>query len=374
MGGGGLALNQLLVVMDGIDEPPLMKRFRTRRFNTFLDAIYIVPQRCSASALRLQAAEAAQGGDLLHRGLQRAAASSWTRRSPARAAWAATSTSARPRGRTGATSSTSTSARSRTRRSSTRRRRRDELARITNGYSPAMIDQACSLALTYAHSDGRERFSRKDLVEAMTTVEAGVAIGQPYPKHEERATAIHEAGHAVCGHLYMENRLSTRLSIRKRGSSGGHHQAMEIEDRFGALALRGGRRPDLGARRDGRRARLLRPEHDRRRRRPGLGDGARRLHGRLPGMAPAPIDLSDRIADREAREKARSGSMERFERIGTRSCTAPRRHDDEHRSARRSATAASASSSRGLLGQAFVDRLRDHHAQQGRPSRTSPTA
>ena len=31
----------------------------------------------------------------------------------------------------------------------------------------------------------------------------------------------------------MENRLSTRLSIRKRGSSGGHHQAMEIEDRFG---------------------------------------------------------------------------------------------------------------------------------------------
>ena len=67
----------------------------------------------------------------------------------------------------------------------------------------------------------------------MTTVESGVAIGQPYPKHEERATAIHEAGHAVCGHLFMENRLSTRLSIRKRGSSGGHHQAMEIEDRFG---------------------------------------------------------------------------------------------------------------------------------------------
>ena len=97
-----------------------------------------------------------------------------------------------------------------------------------------MIDQVCSLALTYAHSDGpRARSRGMDLLEAMTTVESGVAIGQPYPKHEERATAIHEAGHAVCGHLYMENRLSTRLSIRKRGSSGGHHQAMEIEDRFG---------------------------------------------------------------------------------------------------------------------------------------------
>ncbi len=116
---------------------------------------------------------------------------------------------------------------------STREKARDELARITNGYSPAMIDQACSLALTYAHSDGRMAFTREDLVEAMTTVESGVAIGQPYPKHEERATAIHEAGHAVCGHVYMENRVSTRLSIRKRGSSGGHHQAMEIEDRFG---------------------------------------------------------------------------------------------------------------------------------------------
>ena len=86
---------------------------------------------------------------------------------------------------------------------------RDELARITSGYSPAMIDQVCSLALTYAHSDGRPVFSRQDILEAMTTVESGVAIGQPYAKHESRSIAIHEAGHAVCGHLYMENGMST---------------------------------------------------------------------------------------------------------------------------------------------------------------------
>ena len=95
-----------------------------------------------------------------------------------------------------------------------------------------MIDQVCSLALTYAHSDGRPVFSRKDILEAMTTVEAGVAIGQTYPKHESRSIAIHEAGHAVCGHLYMESGMSTRLSIRRRGHSGGHHQIAEIEDRF----------------------------------------------------------------------------------------------------------------------------------------------
>ena len=54
MGGGLAALNQLLVVMDGIDEPPLRKRFLTRKFNTFLDALYIVPQRIFGKRLRLK--------------------------------------------------------------------------------------------------------------------------------------------------------------------------------------------------------------------------------------------------------------------------------------------------------------------------------
>ena len=76
-------------------------------------------------------------------------------------------------------------------------RKRDELARITSGYSPAMIDQVCSMALTYAHSDGRQAFEWEDLLEAMTTVESGVAVGQPYAKHEERSIAVHEAGHAL---------------------------------------------------------------------------------------------------------------------------------------------------------------------------------
>ena len=119
--GGGLALNQLLVVMDGIDDPPATKRFFTRRWNTFLDALYVVPQRIGPAQAAPQAAAPAQGGDLLHRGLQRARSSGSTRRSRARAGWAATSTSARPAGRTAATSSTSTWARSPTRRSSTSR-------------------------------------------------------------------------------------------------------------------------------------------------------------------------------------------------------------------------------------------------------------
>ena len=43
MGTGGQALNQLLVVMDGIDEPPVVRKFLTNRINTFLDAMFVIP-------------------------------------------------------------------------------------------------------------------------------------------------------------------------------------------------------------------------------------------------------------------------------------------------------------------------------------------
>ena len=53
--GGGLALNQLLVVMDGIDEPPLMKRVRTRNASTrSWTRSTSSRSACSASALRLK--------------------------------------------------------------------------------------------------------------------------------------------------------------------------------------------------------------------------------------------------------------------------------------------------------------------------------
>jgi ATP-dependent Zn protease len=110
--------------------------------------------------------------------------------------------------------------------------RRDELARITNGYSPAMIDQVCSMALTIAHHSGRENFAWDDIVEAMTTIESGTAVGVEYIPEETRAVAIHEAGHAVAAHVYMKGSESTRLSIRMRSGSLGHHQALQKEERF----------------------------------------------------------------------------------------------------------------------------------------------
>jgi SpoVK/Ycf46/Vps4 family AAA+-type ATPase len=315
-GGGGLALNQLLVVMDGIDEPPLLKRVRTRRFNTFLDALYIVPPKIGSVRLRLKPPKprkeevyfiGACNVPLHHLdpALTRPGrmgrhiyfrTPTWEDRRDIFDLYLAKVSHEEDLDTEKA---------------------RDELARITNGYSPAMIDQACSLALTYAHSDGRMAFSRIDLVEAMTTVESGVAIGQPYPKHEERATAIHEAGHAVCGHVYMDNRVSTRLSIRKRGSSGGHHQAMEIEDRFGHWRSEqvGDLIWGLGA---------MAAEHVfYEQTTTGVGGDigmvtmrAAQMVGRH-GMGPAPIDLSDRIADKELREEEEERVMERFEKLGS---------------------------------------------------------
>ena len=88
------------------------------------------------------------------------------------------------------------------------------------------------MALTVAHHDGREAFGWDDIVDAMTTVESGTAVNIEYVPEETRAVAIHEAGHAVAGHVYMKGSESTRLSIRKRGGSLGHHQALEKEERF----------------------------------------------------------------------------------------------------------------------------------------------
>jgi cell division protease FtsH len=232
-GGGGMALNQLLVQMDGIDEPPFFRKFVTNRFNTFLDALYIVPQKIGSVSLRLPKPKPRNEQvyfigatnvpiDALDPALIRPGRMG-------RHIWFRTPTKRDRKDifdlylkKVDHDPELDTD------------QRRDELARITNGYSPAMIEQVCSMALTYAHSDGRPMFERNDLVEAMTTVESGTAVGIDYVPEETRAVAIHEAGHAAASHIYMKDSESTRLSIRMRAGSLGHHAAIEKEERFSA--------------------------------------------------------------------------------------------------------------------------------------------
>jgi cell division protease FtsH len=230
-GGGGLALNQLLVVMDGIDNPPFFSRMLTNRINTLLDAIYVVPRRLGPIPLRLPHTKPGSSQiyfvgatnvpmEMLDPALTRPGRMG-------RHVWFRTPTKHDRLdifdlylGKVAHEEDLDTE------------KRRDELARVTNAYSPAMIEQVCSMALTLAHHDGRLAFGWDDIVEALTTVESGTAIGTEYVPDETRAVAIHEAGHAAAAHVYMKGAESTRLSIKRRGAALGHHQAREKEERF----------------------------------------------------------------------------------------------------------------------------------------------
>src|SRR5689334_20523327 len=230
-GGGQLALNQLLIVMDGIDSPPALRRVLTNRINTLLDALYVVPRRIGRARLRVPHARPS-GGQIYFIGATNVPMEmldpALTRPGRmGRHVWFRTPTK-RDRldifdlylAKVAHEEDLDTE------------KRRDELARVTNGYSPAMIEQVCSMALTLAHHEGRLAFGWDDIVEAMTTVESGTAVGTEYVPEETRAVAIHEAGHAAAAHVYMKGAESTRLSIKRRGAALGHHQAREKEERF----------------------------------------------------------------------------------------------------------------------------------------------
>ncbi len=230
-GGGQLALNQLLIVMDGIDNPPFLSRLITSLNNKVLDALYVVPRRLGRIPLRLPHSRPS-GGQIYFIGATNVPMEmldpALTRPGRmGRHVWFRTPTK-RDRldifdlylDKVSHDEDLDTE------------KRRDELSRVTNGYSPAMIEQVCSMALTIAHHDGRLAFAWEDIVEAMTTVESGTAIGTEYVPEETRSVAIHEAGHAAAAHVYLKGAESTRLSIKRRGAALGHHQAREKEERF----------------------------------------------------------------------------------------------------------------------------------------------
>jgi len=315
MGGQGqLALNQLLVQMDGVDEPPFMRKFLTNRFNTFLDATYFIPRKMGKMRLRVKPPKPRPEQvyfigatnvpiDALDPALVRPGRMG-------RHIWFRTPTKDDRAdifelylGRVAHETELD------------RPERRDELARMTSGYSPAMIEQVCSMALTYAHSDGRPEFDRADIVEAMTTIESGTAVGVTYVDEETRAVAIHEAGHAVTSQLYMRNTISTRLSIRKRGESQGHHAAIATEERFSKFRheMVGDLVWSLGA---------MAAERE------FYGENTNGVGGDLhsattrvasmvgmAGMGPEPLDLRGRVP-KELLDETEMKLMERFERIG----------------------------------------------------------
>src|SRR5437879_2125946 len=114
--------------------------------------------------------------------------------------------------------------------------RRDEFARITDGYSPADIEQVLSLSLLYAFEDGRDSLNWRDIREAMGNVEAGLAIPVEYTERDKVAVARHELGHAVASHFFKTDHSHVRLSIRRRatthGEIGGYHKSLPQEEEW----------------------------------------------------------------------------------------------------------------------------------------------
>jgi ATP-dependent Zn protease len=181
-----------------------------------------------------------------------------------------------------------------------------------------MIDQICSMALTNAHHTGRAFFTWEDLVDAMTVIESGTAINVNFIEEDVRATAIHEAGHAAAAHVYRPEVESSRLSIRMRGRSGGHHQSFEKEERFGKFQsmMFGELIHGVGAMA----AELA-----------FYGENSNGVGGDMAqttwlassmvggaGMSPLPIDLHGRTFADESEEQTRQRILRRFEDIGSR--------------------------------------------------------
>ena len=231
MGGGQLALNQLLVVMDGIDSPPFMRRVLTNRINTLLDASYIVPRRIGKIPLRIPRARP-RGEQIYFIGATNVP---MDRLDPAltrpgrmgRHVWFRTPTKDDRKdvfdlylSKVAHEPELDTP------------HRRDEIARITNGYSPAMIDQVCSMALTNAQHEAKIEFGWEHLVQAMTTLESGTAInvslsGARAPLGRDPRGRTRRDG----ARLPPRSRVEP-ASTRMRGGSLGHHQTFEREERF----------------------------------------------------------------------------------------------------------------------------------------------
>jgi ATP-dependent Zn protease len=110
--------------------------------------------------------------------------------------------------------------------------RRDQLAAMTFGYTPVMIEHLFDEALVWSLRSGREAMEWVDVHQAKMTEEIGLKQPVEYTDEERATIATHEAGHAVVAHLVGQNRKLEVLSIIKRRDSLGLLAHSDTEERF----------------------------------------------------------------------------------------------------------------------------------------------
>jgi ATP-dependent Zn protease len=110
--------------------------------------------------------------------------------------------------------------------------RRDQLAAMTFGYTPVMIEHLFDEALVWALRDGRSAMNWTHVQQAKLTEEIGLKQPVEYADEEKRTIATHEAGHATVAYLVGQNRKLEVLSIIKRKDALGLLAHSETEERF----------------------------------------------------------------------------------------------------------------------------------------------
>jgi cell division protease FtsH len=110
--------------------------------------------------------------------------------------------------------------------------RRDQLAAMTFGYSPVMIEHLFDEALVWALRTGKSSMDWSDVQQAKLTEEIGLKQPVEYMEDEKRTIATHEAGHATVAYLVGQNRKLEVLSIIKRRDALGLLAHTDTEERF----------------------------------------------------------------------------------------------------------------------------------------------
>ncbi|MGH8976671.1 MAG: AAA family ATPase [Acidimicrobiia bacterium] len=110
--------------------------------------------------------------------------------------------------------------------------RRDQLAAMTIGYSPVMIEHLFDEALVWSLREGRDSMDWRDVQQAKLTEEIGLKQPVEYSAEEKIRIATHEAGHAVVAHLVGHDRKLEVLSIVKRRDALGLLAHSDKEERW----------------------------------------------------------------------------------------------------------------------------------------------
>jgi cell division protease FtsH len=108
-----------------------------------------------------------------------------------------------------------------------------KLARMTQGYSPAMIKNIVNEALIFALQDRRDALRWDDLWQAKLVEEIGLKQPVKLTPREKEMVAVHEAAHAVTSYtLQRGERQIQVITIQKREGALGLVHGQSVEDLY----------------------------------------------------------------------------------------------------------------------------------------------